>query len=136
VKKASGWRADLAPRVREAARQELRDAGLLVPAQAPLLGVVPRTRWQLTPSGRAWARSASDAAVGALPAAGLLLALDESLQRRLRDTAGADGGGPVWDDDVAALDAVLGEAGPALDSAADAGSGGDGGDGGDGGGGD
>lgn len=143
VRRAAGWRADLSPRVREAARHELDAAGLLRQEHDRLLGVLPRTRWQLTPTGRAWARSASDAAVsgaGLLPATGLLLALDQDLQRRLREAAGeADGSVPVgWGgDDVEALDAVLGDAGPALDSAVDAGSGGGGGDGGgDGGGGD
>jgi len=140
VQRASGWRADLASRVRDAARYELVTTGLLVREQDRLLGVVPRTRWRLTPSGQAWARSASDAAAvsaGLLPATGLLLALDQDLQRRLRDTAVADGhGSATWDDhDLDALDTVLGDAGPGLDSAADAGSGSSGGDGGDGGGG-
>jgi hypothetical protein len=141
VSKASGWRADLASRAREAARQELRTAGLLAEERDRLLGVVPRTRWRLTPSGQAWARSAGSApAAAALPAAGLLLALDDDLQRRWRDAAVADGHGTVaWDDgELDALDTVLGDAGPALDSAADgaSGSGGDGGGDGGGGGGD
>lgn len=140
VRKATGWRTDLGSLVRQAARDELRTAGLLAEEHGKLLGVVPRTRWQPTPSGRAWARSAADAAAapitGALPAAGLLLALDQDLQRRLRDASGgADVGSAGWaSDDLDHLDAVLGEAGPALDSAVDGGSGG--GDGGDGGGGD
>jgi hypothetical protein len=143
VHKATGWRTDLGGLVRQAARDELRTAGLLAEERGKLLGIVPRTRWQPTPSGRAWARSAADAAVhaaalttAALPAPGLLLALDQDLQRRLRDTSGgADAGSAGWaPDDLDHLDAVLGEAGPALDSAADGGSGGI--DGGDGGGGD
>jgi hypothetical protein len=138
VRKAAGWRLDLAAEVRQATRHELAAAGLLVGERGRLFGVVPRTRWRLTPSGQVWARSASDAVVataGVLPAAGLLLALDEDLQRELRAADGADGGGSSagWDD-VDGLDAVLGDVGPALDSATDAGSGA-GGDGGDGGGG-
>ena len=134
VQKAAGWRADLATRVRDAARDELRATGLLRPESQRLLGVVPRTRWTLTPSGRAWAGSAADgtvAAAGVLPATGLLLVLDQELQRRLRDDAGVEVSSSWGDAD--GLDAVLGDAGPALDSAADGGSGGDGG--GDGGGG-
>ena len=139
VHRASGWRTDLAAGVREAARRELQSAGLLVAERTLLLGVVPRTRWRLTASGRLWALSASGAAAGAagvLPAAGLLLALDLDLQRRLRQDAGAGGDGGEWGD-LEALDAVLGDAGPGLDSAADGASGGsgDGGDGGGGGGG-
>ena len=142
VRKASGWRADLASRARDAAREELRAAGLLAEQRERLLGLVPRTRWQLTPSGQAWARSvgsgptAAALPAAALPAAGLLLALDDDLQRRWRDAAAVDGhGAGGWDDgELDALAAVLGDAGPALDSAADGGSG-SGGDGGDGGGG-
>ena len=137
LQRASGWRTDLGAGVRDAARRELRSAGLLVGERTLVLGVVPRTRWRLTGSGRAWALSASGAAAaaaGVLPAAGLLLALDLDLQRRLRQDAGARGdGGDGWGD-LEALDAVLGDAGPGLDSAADGASGG-GGDGGDGGGG-
>ncbi len=141
VQQASGWRADLAARVRTAARQELQAAGLMVPARGRLLGVVPVTRWQLTGSGRAWAASAAGAATaatGVLPAAGLLLALDRDVQRRLRDAAGSDGDAAAGWVDADGLDAVLGEAGAGLDAAADAASGGDGGggDGGGGGGGD
>ena len=136
LQRASGWRTDLGAGVREAARRELRSAGLLVAERTLVLGLVPRTRWRLTGSGRAWALSASGAVAGAagvLPAAGLLLALDLELQRRLRQEAGALGDGGEWGD-LEALDAVLGDAGPGLDSAADGASGG-GGDGGDGGGG-
>ena len=139
VRRAAGWRADLSAGVREATRHELATAGLLVCERDRLLGIVPRTRWRLTPSGRVWAHSASDAAAaaaGVLPAVGLLLALDEEVQRDLRGAVGADGGdGAATWGDVDALDAVLGDAGPALDSAVDAGSGAGGGDGGDGGGG-
>ena len=143
VQRAAGWRVDLAAQVRDASRRELAAAGLLVCERDRLLGVLPRTRWRLTPSGRAWAGSASDAVAataGVLPAAGLLLALVEQLQRELRAAAGTDGGvGAAGWDDVHGLDAVLGDAGPALDSATDAGAGGGGdgggGDGGDGGGG-
>ena len=132
VQRAAGWRGDLAPRVRAAARDELRVAGLVVRQDRRLLGLVPWRRWEPTPSGRAWSRSAADAAVAGtavLPATGLLLVLDEELQRRLRDSAGAEVAS-VWGD-VDGLDAVLGDAGPALDGAADgASSSGDGGDGG------
>lgn len=137
VQKAAGWRADLATRVRDGAREELRAAGLLAQTPGRLLGVIPRSRWTLTPSGRAWAGSAADSAVAAaavLPATGLLLVLDQELQRRLRDAAGVEV--PAAWGDADGLDAVLGDAGPALDGAADGGSSsGDGGDGGGGGGG-
>jgi len=135
VQRTSGWRADLATRVRDAARDELHTAGLLAQEQGRLLGVVPRRHWRLTPSGRAWGRSADDASVAAsvvLPATGLLLVLDQGLQRRLRDTAGVEV--PAEWGDADGLDAVLGDAGPALDGAADGGSSSS--DGGDGGGGD
>lgn len=137
MRQASGWRADLAARVRTATRQELQAAGLVVPGRGRLLGVVPWTRWRLTGSGRAWAVSVAGvgtAATGVLPAAGLLLALDRDVQRRLRDAASSDGDAGAGWGDVDGLDAVLGEAGAGLDAAADAASGGDGG-GGDGGGG-
>ena len=132
VQQASGWRADLASRVRTAARQELQAAGLLVPARGRLVGVIPLTRWRRTGSGRALAMSvtaAATAADGVAAAAGLLLALDRDVQRRLREAAGGDGdAGAAWGD-VDALDTVLGEAGPGLDAAAEAASGGDGGSG-------
>jgi len=135
VQRASGWRADLATRVRDAARDELRAAGLLAQEEGRLLGVVPRRRWRLTPSGHAWGRSTADASAVAsavLPATGLLLVLDQQVQRRLRDAAGVEVSAEWGDAD--GLDAVLGDAGPALDGAADGGSSsGDGGDGGGGG---
>jgi len=108
VQRASGWRADLATRVREAARDELRAAGLLTQEEDRLLGVVPRRRWRLTPSGRAWCRSAADASAAAsvvLPATGLLLVLDQELRRRLRDAAGVEV--PAAWGDADGLDAVL-----------------------------
>lgn len=143
VQAAVGWRGQLVNGLRDTCREDLRARGLLVPARARALGLLPVTRWEPTPSGQAWARRADrlereGTPVGVLPAAGLLLALDVAVARRLRE--GPADTGAAWAPpgcDLGALDDVLGDVGPALDTAADGGSSSaDGGGGGDGGGGD
>jgi hypothetical protein len=132
----------LLQQVRDEVREVLGAQGLLTAERTKVLGVVPRTRWVRTPTGEAWAavprgleRDRPTALAGAaLPAVGLLLALDVEVARALRSGDGAavvaeDGG----DGDV--LDEVLGDVGTGLDGAVDGGAGGADGGGGDGGGG-
>lgn len=132
IRKALGWRQDLPSRLRRDALQHLADRGLLAARRERLLGLIPVRRRRLTPTGSAWAVSLASVPSTALvlPAVGVLLALDRSVARELRDRF--DGTGAHWtsDADLGALDAVLGDVGDALDGAADGGSGGDGGDGG------
>ena len=108
--KADGGLGD---RLRDGARAELAGRGLLEVMRRPVLGVIPRTRVDRTPSGDVWARAswereealgtalaggsvdsavpaASLAALGGLVLlldAGLLAGLDDALRRR------RDGGG-------------------------------------------
>jgi hypothetical protein len=139
-----GARHQLVEQLRTEVRETLRAQGLLSAERNKLLGVVPRTRWLRTPTGEAWAavprgleRDRSAALTGtALPAIGLLLALDQEVTRALRSAGDApvlvETGGDI---DGRTLDAVLGDVGTGLDSAVDGGaSSGDGGDGGGGGG--
>jgi hypothetical protein len=137
----------LGTRLRRQAVDDLVARRLLAQDRTRLLGVVPRTRTTVTPSGAAWDRDARErerllaagAPVGMLVSAGgLLLLLDPQTQRlvdealRRKDESGAD---VVLLGDLSAVDGLPG-LGPAVDSAVDAGTPGGGGDAGDGGGGD
>lgn len=132
VRKALGRRQDLLSRLRRETLQHLADRGLLTVRRELMLGLLPVRRRRLTPTGVAWAGSlaAVPSTALVLPAVGVLLALDRDVARELRGRL--DGAAVQWevDADLDALDAVLGDVGAALDSAADGGSGGDGGDGG------
>lgn len=149
VQDALDGRRDLLVQLHTEVREELGARGLIASERYRVLGVIPRTRWVRTPAGEAWVAVPHDlevnrtAAGAALPAVGLLLALDEEVIRALRGHGGdgpvvVTGAGDTGSDrhiDDATLDAVLGDVGAGLDGAVDAGAGGGGSDGGDGGGG-
>jgi hypothetical protein len=143
VHKAVGARHQLLERLRTDVREVLSTQGLLASERVKLLGVLPRTRWVRTPTGEAWAavprgleRAPTAGLSAALPAVGLLLALDQELVRALRSEDDAVHLSVEGDIDGRTLDAVLGDVGTGLDGAVDAGAGGGDGSGDGGGGGD
>ena len=128
-----GKRYELLEQLRAEVRETLQAQGLLSEDRSKVLGLVTRRRWVRTPTGEAWAavprgleRDRPAAVTGAaLPAVGLLLALDDEVARALRSGDDApvflETGGDV---DGRTLDAVLGDVGAGLDGAVDGGSGG------------
>jgi hypothetical protein len=93
VHKAVGVRHQQLEQLRTEVREALSAQGLLTSERVKLLGVLPRTQWVRTPTGEAWAavprglerdRTAALSAA-ALPAVGLLLALDQEMVRALRE---------------------------------------------------